>query len=173
MTLFERGDFTLASGAKATWKIECDALTQADWEGIAEMLVGYIAPFGLVVGVPRGGLPLERALAPYTTMGTTLVVDDVWTTGGSMNRYIMEVLKRHPGDVQRAVAFARGRLHPEVTALFAMPGCTPLANDRAHQLRKKADDDERRKTESEDDPGPAGDPREYRSPGSASNNEGC
>lgn len=117
MTLFQTGDFTLASGQKSTWKIECDALTPEDWAGLAAMAVQFLPAFGAVLGVPRGGLPLARALERYATVGKTLVVDDVWTTGGSMKRFIAE---RNLEEYFGLVAFARNPPQSWVTALFTM-----------------------------------------------------
>lgn len=121
INLFQRGDFTLASGQKATWKIECDALTPSDWAGLAAMAVERIAlPFACVLGVPRGGLPFAEALTPYIDRdaGTTLVVDDIWTTGGSMERFINAGRIWRP--VVRVVAFARNPVPPGVIAVFQM-----------------------------------------------------
>lgn len=122
--LFQRGEFTLASGAKSSWKIECDALTDEDWQTLALMLVEVLPPFGWVEGVPRGGLPLAAALRPHVTSGPCLIADDVWTTGGSMNRYADGCAEAVMGWMG-AVVFARGPLptHPlawPVTALFTM-----------------------------------------------------
>lgn len=121
--LFQTGDFTLASGQKSSWKIECDALSPAEWDGLAAMLADLLPPFGRVYGVPTGGEPLMDALYPYRSgagMGTTLVVDDVWTTGASMARYIEA--SHHPGRIVRAVVFARVPTPPDVLALFTMAG---------------------------------------------------
>lgn len=123
MNLFQTGDFTLASGAKSTWKIECDALSPEDWDGLAAMMVDVLPLlFGSVYGVPRGGMPLAAALQPYASdhSGTILVVDDVWTTGGSMERYIAQQGTVR-GPIQRAVVFARRPPPPIVSALFTMP----------------------------------------------------
>lgn len=125
VALFQTGDFTLASGARSTWKIECDALTEADWDGLAAMLVEFLPhPFEVVVGVPRGGEPLAKALLNYVVpkCGRWLVVDDVWTTGGSMERFSGTLgagigPRRHP---ERAVIFARNPIPEGVTALFQM-----------------------------------------------------
>lgn len=124
--LFQTGDFTLASGAKSAWKIECDALTDADWDGLAAMLVEFLpGPFGRVDGVPRGGVPLAKALRRYADEScyTSLIVDDVWTTGESMERYISGSLSAWAGPdaVMRAVVFARRPAPRHVTALFTMP----------------------------------------------------
>jgi orotate phosphoribosyltransferase len=86
VTLFRRGEFTGAAGQVLPFKIECDSLTYTDWECIAYVGAQMLRPFGRVIGVPRGGLPLASAMAPYVTPGslTPLVVDDVWTTGKSV-----------------------------------------------------------------------------------------
>ncbi len=67
MNLFQRGAFVLSSGAKSTWKIECDALTPDDVETLAEMIRQIVVPFGSVEGVPRGGLRLAAAMKKYAT----------------------------------------------------------------------------------------------------------
>jgi hypothetical protein len=86
VTLFRKGEFTSAAGVPLAWKIECDALTDSDWECIAYVGSQMLRPFGRVIGVPRGGLALASAMRAYVTPGslTPLVVDDVWTTGKSM-----------------------------------------------------------------------------------------
>lgn len=119
--LFQRGNFTLHSGATSHWKIECDALTNEDWNTIALMIVEQAEPllFSRVVGVPRGGLKLANALYLYRwTSGPTLVVDDVLTTGNS----ILEVMQKQPGPCIAWVVFARGVCPPGINALFRMPG---------------------------------------------------
>lgn len=60
MSLFKLGDFELHSGQRSNWKIDCDALTPADWRALAKMIVDRLAPFGAVEGVPRGGLPRRQ-----------------------------------------------------------------------------------------------------------------
>jgi orotate phosphoribosyltransferase len=112
--LFQAGDFRLASGVRSPWKIDCDALVPADWTTLALMLRDRLPPFGAVEGVPAGGLRLAEALAPYATTGPLLVVDDVWTTGGSWERW------RAGREAVGAVVFARGPVPPHITALFYM-----------------------------------------------------
>lgn len=120
MNLFQRGNFTLHSGEKSKWKIECDALSWEDWDTLAMMIVERTRPllFAKVIGVPRGGLKLARALMPYQVIksGPTLVVDDVLTTGNS----ILEVVQGQLGPCIAWVVFARGVCPPGINALFRM-----------------------------------------------------
>jgi hypothetical protein len=117
VTLFSRGDFVSAAGLPLAWKIECDSLTDSDWECIAYVGSQMLRPFGRVLGVPRGGLALASAMRAYVTPGslTPLVVDDVWTTGKSM------CAAAPVGPWIGFVAFARGPLGRNVTA-FATIG---------------------------------------------------
>lgn len=98
--LFQAGDFTLRSGKKSRYKVECDALTKADWEGIAAAVMEERVvpePFGVTEGVPRGGVPLADAMRRYATPGcpTVLFCEDVVTTGGSLLRWL-KVLQDDP-----------------------------------------------------------------------------
>lgn len=87
MNLFQRGSFVLHAGSRSDWKFECDALTAEDVDTIAYLFAGLLPPFGEVEGVPRGGLRLADAVRPYSTDGPLLVVDDVLTTGASMEEH--------------------------------------------------------------------------------------
>lgn len=131
MNLFMTGDFTLNSGAKSPWKIECDALTKEDWEGLAAMARQFLPKFSAVVGVPRGGIPFADALRQYATgdpAHPVLIAEDVCTTGGSIRRF-RKVLEEDPQTVRPSwgyigvCVFARMPEHLPywVTALFRMP----------------------------------------------------
>lgn len=118
MSLFQLGDFTLNSGAKSRWKLECNALTDDDIKALAEMIRQLVGTFGSVEGVPRGGLRLAEALKPFVALtGPHLIVDDVLTTGGSMERI------RGNRQCIGAVVFARGQCPLWIDALFQMPEC--------------------------------------------------
>lgn len=100
--LFVPGIFTSAAGLKLAWKIECDSLTHEDWETIASV-TGPHLNFCRVEGVPTGGLLFAEALKPYTTGDEgLLIVDDVLTTGKSMEA------QRDGRVAQGLVLFCRG-----------------------------------------------------------------
>jgi hypothetical protein len=125
VTIFQQGRFRLHSGADSLWKIECDALTQEDWETLALVVAAYAGPFGRVVGVPRGGLALAKALEAYTVPASpALVVDDVLTTGRSMLDLMQEISAKG-ASVKGWVVFARGPCPHGVQALFQMPAPRP------------------------------------------------
>lgn len=108
MSLFQQGNFKLHSGTTTNWKIECDALDDQDWQTIAMLIARQHLSFSRVTGVPTGGLKLAEALQPYTKHYSPdhLIVDDVYTTGTSMNK-MREMLKA-PGVIYfGAVVFSR------------------------------------------------------------------
>ena len=84
MALFVKQDFIMHSGGIASYKIDCDALSDEDIETLA-FIISEKGKFSRVVGVPRGGMRLANALKKYVSgVGPTLIVDDVLTTGASM-----------------------------------------------------------------------------------------
>ena len=123
VNLFQKIDFISHAGIPLSWKIECDAVKPEEWDCFATMIMDYQKdPFSKVVGIPRGGLPLQHALEPYVTKGDHpwLVVDDVYTTGTSFREFCTtkDTMWAH-----KWVVFARKPI-PEgdgVQALFTMP----------------------------------------------------
>lgn len=112
-TLFSQGEFTLHSGRASWMKIDCDALTDDDIATLARAAAAVVGEFGTVEGVPSGGLRLAAALEAYVTPGgPLLVVDDVLTTGGSMEEH------RAGRDAKGFVVFARGDCPGWVTPLM-------------------------------------------------------
>ena len=108
--LFKTGVFTSHSGAELLWKIECDALTDEDWETLAG-IVANKWQFSSVEGIPRGGLKFADALHHHMTPDTAthLIVDDVFTTGASMSEALHRVSITGANiDVLGFVVFARG-----------------------------------------------------------------
>jgi hypothetical protein len=114
--LFQRGQFTLHSGATSDFKIDCDALTDEDWAALAQEAAKVLPPFGVVIGVPTGGIKFAAALEAYKAEGAerVLIADDVLTTGRSMEE------KRSGWAVETigVVAFARGPVPDWITPLF-------------------------------------------------------
>ena len=121
MPLFNHGAYTLHSGGPSMFKIDCDALTDADWDALARLVASRIW-FEEVVGIPRGGLRFAASLMRYVRpLGPLLIVDDVLTTGASMGQKRLEISARDPEmPVLGCVIFARGPVPPWVTALFRM-----------------------------------------------------
>ena len=86
MNLFIKEDFISHAGLPLTWKVECDALSDNDYEALAKIVSEKIT-FRAVRGIPRGGIPFEKALKQYCTNDPAdplLIADDVYTTGTSM-----------------------------------------------------------------------------------------
>jgi hypothetical protein len=92
MNLFIKEDFISHAGLPLTWKVECDALTEGDYDALAKIVSERIT-FSDVKGIPRGGIPFEKALKPYCTnnkQDPLLIADDVYTTGTSMREVYEE-----------------------------------------------------------------------------------
>jgi hypothetical protein len=122
--LFQKINFTSHSGLDLTWKIEMDALSHGDWECIAQMIFELSPPFREAIGIPRGGVTLGKLLNLHGTGVRTdpiCIVDDVLTTGGSMNEFLQKRQWRNPTEYIGWVVFARSQPPDWVTALFQMP----------------------------------------------------
>ena len=106
MALFETKTFTMHSGDIGHWKIECDALTDADIDTLALMISEKFNFMG-VYGIPTGAVRLGKALRKYITVGSDnfLIVDDVLTTGASMVEVRSKVNTHH--NIIGVVLFAR------------------------------------------------------------------
>ena len=127
MSLFNLGDFTLHGGSKSKWKIDCDALTDDDINTLAHIIHKLVGPFRTVEGIPTGGLRLAKALEPLAGsvggLGRNihLIVDDVLTTGGSMERARQKHMGQGPAGrpgVMGAVIFARGKSPYWIRSVF-------------------------------------------------------
>lgn len=82
---FSKEGFTLSSGNKCNWRLNCEFLPD-DWANYAAMVFHIVAPFGAVEGVPTGGLRFAEELSKYITPGhpRTVICDDVMTTGAQI-----------------------------------------------------------------------------------------
>ena len=124
MNLFQRSDIILHSGGRSDFKIECDGLTDKDLKTIAYLISKKYSPIRLAYGVPTGGKRLERFLKDYTVddkNGCILIIDDVLTTGGSMEEFKNEIISENYRDGCRGVViFARGKCPEWVEPIFQM-----------------------------------------------------
>ena len=122
--LFQKINFTSHSGLDLTWKIEMDALSHGDWECIAQMIFELSPPFREAIGIPRGGVKLGKLLNLHGTgkkEDPICIVDDVLTTGGSMDEFKTKRQWRNPTNYIGWVVFSRRQTPHWVNALFQMP----------------------------------------------------
>ena len=121
--LFVEEDFKSHAGLDLHWKIEMDALDEAEWKCIARMIMEYqTEPFQAAIGIPRGGLKLSVYLNDYSTQNNNdpyLIVDDVLTTGGSMEEFKKDYFDKKK--VFGWVVFSRLKPPDWVRTLFQMP----------------------------------------------------
>lgn len=115
ISLIELGWFTSHSGLVLPWKIDADALSDESMEAIAQIIRQRFT-FSAVIGVPRGGLRLQRLLEPYRqdSYYPALIVDDVLSTGKSMEEWRATVAGPSVG----IVIFARGPCPDWVWPIF-------------------------------------------------------
>lgn len=109
--LIQPGWFTSHSGMTLPFKVDCDALSDGDIKGLAKIIAGKFT-FGRVFGVPRGGVRLAQALEGYCESEVfrqypMLIVDDVMTTGRSMEEAKRICEDGHKRPVVGVVIFAR------------------------------------------------------------------
>jgi orotate phosphoribosyltransferase len=114
IALFESGAFNLHSGHISSWRINAEALSDASLATLASIMANCIGHFGSVEGVPDGGLRFAAHWRPYVTSGPVLIVDDVLTTGASIEE------QRAGRDAIGLVIFARGPCPSWVKAVWSL-----------------------------------------------------
>jgi len=118
MPLFQRGNFRSHSGLPLDWKIECDALTDEDWDCLAMLAARILPSFCEVEGVPTGGQRFAKALSYHARSWgklQLLIADDVCTTGASLEK------QRGDREAIGIVAFSRSRNCPAwVTPIWTL-----------------------------------------------------
>ena len=122
--LFQTTDFKSHSGLDLSWKIECDALQDGEWFTLSKMIMELSPPFSKAVGIPRGGVKLGDLLNIHGTgkrEDPICIVDDVITTGESMNDFRRTKHWREPTEYIGWVVFARTTPPDWVNVLFQMP----------------------------------------------------
>ena len=116
LNLFQTGKFKLHSGKTSNFKINCDALTDDDLETFAQLISNNL-DWNIVIGVPTGGKALANKLVQYNNPKSinVLIVDDVLTTGASMEQYQFIDFVRIG-----VVIFARGPCPDWIAPIFQM-----------------------------------------------------
>jgi len=90
--LFREGKFKSHSGLELDYKIECDGLSEFDLSTLASIISDNLT-YGKIIGIPTGGERLANILRKFNhpmleeNPNTILLVDDVMTTGASMEEY--------------------------------------------------------------------------------------
>ena len=110
--------FTSSAGKELDFKIECDALTDEDLESLAKIVATRV-PYGKAIGVPRGGLRFAEKLNKYANKDApyVLIVDDVLTTGKSMEKMKTELNTKYSFGI---VIFARGECPDWIIPMFTL-----------------------------------------------------
>ena len=112
--LLQFGSFKSHSGLTLPFKIECDAFTPDDWATLAQ-IANQRLYWGEVEGVPEGGLAFAEALRRYSQPdGRLMIVDDVFTTGQSMEEH------RAGRDAFGLVVFARNLVPLWIEPMFEL-----------------------------------------------------
>lgn len=104
--LFQFGWFASHSGFQLPFKIDCDAWSDRDLEGVADLLQWKFA-FSEVHAVPSDEAPPRNPAGPrlariirgrcaMTEGYPPLIVDDVLTTGRSMEEFRRELMRNRP-----------------------------------------------------------------------------
>jgi hypothetical protein len=126
MSWLQIGKFTSHAGLTLDWKIECDDLTSEEIETFALLIYRMMPPFSKVIGIPRGGLRLAEAIGTPDRLDTRwkrlLIVDDVFTTGQSMERARLTAVDNgfNFNEIMGAVMFARAVTPQWIRPIFQL-----------------------------------------------------
>jgi hypothetical protein len=122
-TIFQAGEFRAHSGGTLPFKIECDALSDAEINLFADLALSMRpgARYSRIIGIPRGGLRLAAAIRERAgdpdPMAPILIADDVLTTGRSMDKVSAT---ESNGAAMGVVIFARGPCPYWIKPIFSM-----------------------------------------------------
>jgi hypothetical protein len=129
--LFERGAAVLDSETKPKWRINVDSLTDADIDSLARLAVERVGHFGHVEPVHPGGARLADALRRYATRGPLLIVDDILTTGTTLEA------QREGREAVGVVIFAMGPCPVWVKPIFVAGKEVESARTDLDELKKR------------------------------------
>src|SRR3990167_7955690 len=119
VSLFVHGSFVAHSGNTLPFKIDCDALTDEDLDCLAQHVATWYPHvnywFGEIIGVPRGGLRFAEALKQHLNLTNEgkmkLIVDDVLTTGNSMEELRNQLYPKQHYGICGVVLFSRTKVY--------------------------------------------------------------
>ncbi|MEO5571557.1 MAG: hypothetical protein ABIT08_05285 [Bacteroidia bacterium] len=117
MNLFVKPIIHLVKGQTLPITIDCDALTDADYKCLAD-IIGKKLQFKRVVSAGSGGIKLENALGNCCVEDdtyATLICGDVLTTGATMNNKKNDL---NDPNVIGVVIFAVGKCPDWVMPVF-------------------------------------------------------
>ena len=124
MNLFMKKEFFMSSGGFSSFKIECEALSDEDIETIA-FIISKKFKFSAVQEIgdshkPRLGIALQKYVDEDSKI--RLIVDDVLTTGRTMEEARYSTWAEYPKDIKvlGVVIFARGECPDWITPIFQM-----------------------------------------------------
>ncbi len=121
--MFIRKDFVSHSGLNLYFKIECDSLIDEDTQTIAYIIAQkYNFKYIYIYGIPTGGIKLANELKQYCNdqYETILIVDDVLTTGKSMEQAKKEHVLSSKMNIQGVVIFARSKCPEWIDPIFQL-----------------------------------------------------
>ncbi len=119
--LIQLGNWILSSGKKADFKLVADRFIEENLEGLVYLVrKKMMIPYSTVEGIPTGGTRLATALLRKSAsyVDPHLIVDDVLTTGRSMERAKSQYIQT---PVVGLVVFARGPCPSWIKAVFTLP----------------------------------------------------
>lgn len=115
-SLFVQKEWKMHSGGKSEYKIECDALTHTSLMTLGKLAIDLVNhPIRSVYGVPTGGEAFAEAIKEQVELvdaGIDLIVDDVLTTGNSMNEARKQADILGFEEVRGIVIFSRTTMVP-------------------------------------------------------------
>lgn len=116
-TLFKYVSFTSHSGVDLLWKVDADALMLEDFSTLAKIVASKLV-FEAAWGIPNGGIEFANKLNDYRkSSGPILIVDDVLTTGKSMEEARDMFGSK---DTIGVVIFSRGKCPDWITPIWQL-----------------------------------------------------
>lgn len=130
MSLLRWGKIQLHSGGESWWSLDCDDLSDSELAVCAKMISLKNGPFAQAVepsshhgsAAPRLASILNQVYATHHIGDGLIAVDDVLTTGASLEELRKELQRQYPNAdaVRGYVIFARGDCPDWITPIFRL-----------------------------------------------------